>query len=469
MPNQLNNAGNSLIIWKQKKTFLRITACKLHFSNINSIFSLLNELLTRKEMFTLIISKNELILFLYEFNSEEEQHHKDSISEQFIARYSLKKVQNMNEHIIPLIKKVKQDERLIKCCDKDGKWIYYIGYILKSIKNDTIKSQKSFTRFLKALLHTEFLNVIISQFYSPKNQDRINTNWGLMLLKKSNKKEELIKKEESFRKFVKSNIQKLNIGFSQITKKDVEWNRTNFQLLIPWIKHNGVFTDLIDINVLIGERIKEINNRENISTDFEKVEIENVKLVEVKRFLRNKEPYPSVKDLLKTRYKQQETTNIASKSLKTKETILNPIKEYTSLKEFIPKPKTISKTFDVEKIKATIVNSFNELGYRETLIFNHKFDLVLRRSTAYIFVKISSEPLTQDVAYSIVEELNSIAGLRNEFLCIVIAPIIEKNAKKVLRDFNIVHLTLSDIATDNQLKTQIYEHLGESYVFLPLV
>ena len=62
-----------------------------------------------------------------------------------------------------------------------------------------------------------------------------------------------------------------------------------------------------------------------------------------------------------------------------------------------------------------------------------------------MFVKFFKDLLSQNNAYEIVENLSSIAGLRNQFLCIVVADVIEENANKLLNEYNILHITLTDV------------------------
>ena len=73
-----------------------------------------------------------------------------------------------------------------------------------------------------------------------------------------------------------------------------------------------------------------------------------------------------------------------------------------------------------------------------------------------IFTKFYKEILNQAEAYKIIEHLGSIAGLRNQFLCIVVADTIEEKSMKILNEFNVLHLTLSDVLLEDTLKNKIY-------------
>ncbi|MCK4972459.1 MAG: hypothetical protein KAS52_04005, partial [Candidatus Heimdallarchaeota archaeon] len=122
----------------------------------------------------------------------------------------------------------------------------------------------------------------------------------------------------------------------------------------------------------------------------------------------------------------------------------------------IPTPKTMNVVFDLEYLKVRISRMFKDFEFNETVIFEDNFDLVLRKGSFYIFTKFYKKILNQAEAYKIIEHLSSIAGLRNKFLCIVVADIIEEKSMKILNEFNVLHLTLNDVLLEDTLKSKIY-------------
>ena len=112
--------------------------------------------------------------------------------------------------------------------------------------------------------------------------------------------------------------------------------------------------------------------------------------------------------------------------------------------------------FDSEYLKVRINKIFKEFEFKETMIFEENFDLVLRKGSYYVFVRFFKDILNQAHAYEIVETLSSIAGLRNEFLCIVVADVMEESASKLLNEYNILHLTLTDVLVNDSLKAKLY-------------
>ena len=116
----------------------------------------------------------------------------------------------------------------------------------------------------------------------------------------------------------------------------------------------------------------------------------------------------------------------------------------------------MNTVFDAEYLKVRISKVFKDFEFKESLIFEENFDLVLRKGSSYVFVKFFKDILAQNHAYKIIENLSSIAGLRNQFLCIVVADVIDENSKKLLSEYNVLHLTVTDVLISDKLKAKIY-------------
>ena len=221
------------------------------------------------------------------------------------------------------------------------------------------------------------------------------------------------------------------------------------------IDAKGCFFDIIDIDqLLIYKKEKE---EEVIITPQKKEELkqtsnqyQRVKQINTVSLYK---PFPSAKNF---KTKSVICTNKIDKEqfeteIKNKEIAPSNIDDMS-----VPIPRTMNAVFDSEYLKVRISKIFKNLEFKETVIFEDSFDLVLRKGSSYIFIKLFQNALTQSQANEIVDALSSIAGLRNEFLCIVVADVVEENSKKVLNEYNILHLTLQDILLEEVLKSKIY-------------
>ena len=104
--------------------------------------------------------------------------------------------------------------------------------------------------------------------------------------------------------------------------------------------------------------------------------------------------------------------------------------------------------------------------FKETIIFEENNDLVLRKGSFYIFVRIFKGILNQTQAYEILDELSSIAGLRNKFICITIADVLENGAFKILNEYNVLFLSYNDLLNEVTLKSKICECLESAFTFV---
>ena len=277
-----------------------------------------------------------------------------------------------------------------------------------------------------------------------------------MFLAQGKEIEQIEEKEETFHRFLNANTSKLNCKLSYITKKAFIKHKANFQYCIPWHYFTGDFAEIIEISKLL-----------KIEANITNTTIENTKSYTIqsppiqKNTVSNrstlvKRPFPSAKAAESLRtinppVRRQSEVAPSTKRIKRDDYLVSNLDDMT-----IPVPKTMNVVFDSEYLKVRISKMFKDFEFKETVIFEDNFDQVLRKGSFYIFIKFYKDILSQAEAYKVIEHLGSIAGLRNQFLCIVVADTIEENSMKILNEFNVLHLTLNDVLLEDALKSKIY-------------
>ncbi|MBY8999331.1 MAG: hypothetical protein KGD64_00260 [Candidatus Heimdallarchaeota archaeon] len=378
--------------------------------------------------------------------------------EHLTKTYPLQSAVNADEFFTKPVKKVVQHENILQLNLENGKQSYALCYLLSSIVLDSQTFPKRFTNFIIDLIRADIFSVVISSIPLKSKVLQNQPRWGLLLLAQDDNRSLVVKKEKLFHRFLNTNSTKLNCKLSLITKKDFVRHRTNFRYLVPWQYINGDFTDKVEIKKLFGIEISSIvpptDHYTQATNEIQQEALQKKPESAESRLVRP--PFPSVKTPLPNSqepvYASSKLEIKSTKPKKKRKTYL-----ISNLNDIaIPVPKAMNVVFDIEYLKVRINKMFKDFEFKETVIFEDNFDLVLRKDSFYIFVKFYKEILNQTDANRVIENLSSIAGLRNQFLCIVVADTIEENSMKILNEFNVLHLTLNDVLLEDTLKSKIY-------------
>ncbi len=427
-----------------------------------NVSHLINELYSKGVIFSIKISKEKTHLIIYSLNNiYRNEETRENLLNHLQLAYSLKEIENTEDFFIPSIKKVEQDGKFVVLSYSNNNPRQYFFTCLLSAVNSNIQSlNRNFSNFVKDLVQANIFSIILTQFASRNKADQMSNMWGIMFLAKSSDKELLKKKEQTFQRYIKANTTKLNCQLQFLSKREIMRHQINFRLYVPWIKHLGVLNDIMPVPKLLNL----VMQKQRIVVPFptiEKVEEPSLQATVIskpnllketssQKVFSSRKPYPSIRANI--------PSGIVNKST-TIQKLHDSMKQLTpsNIEDFsVPTPRTMNAVFDIEYLKVRISKIFKEFEFKETLIFEENFDLVLRKETYYVFIKFFKDVLNQNGAYEIVETLSSIAGLRNKFLCIVVADVLEENASKLLNEYNILHLTLTDILVNDSLKAKLY-------------
>ncbi len=456
----LSIKGENLLEWKQLGERIEINVFEmLKFEENKKLSNLINELYSKNVMFSFRIQRDKKYLILYNFYPEKSNSKKKkNLVSHLFSTYSLKIPTNVESLFIPSIKKIEQENSMLKFTFEDSSKIYFLAFQLSSIDSTGISFRRLFTKYIRSLIQAEIFEVIISHIPSVKNKN-LSSKWGMMFIAQCNNKESIQKKYQNFIRFLKASSVKLNCKLISVSKKAATKHKSNVRLLVPWIKQSGSFFESIDIPALvrIWEEKKDDKLTETIVEECLKAPESRISTSEFQKKSISK-PFQSIKSYSSAKVNQMKTkeqvVEVTSNNFNSK---IPDVYNTGKLEDLaIPAPRTMNTVFDAEYLKVRISRIFKEFEFKETVIFEDIFDLVLRRGSFYIFVKIFKDILNQSHANKIVESLSSIAGLRNEFLCIVVTDIIEEGSTRTLNEFNILHLTLSDVLLDESIKTKIY-------------
>ncbi len=447
--------------WRQQDNKVSIEVLEIKNSDNAGVSSLLNELCSRNVSFSIKFDNNKQYLILYNFFTKEADIERRKELIHYLKKtYSLQNLTNANSIFIPRIKKIDQEDIVLKLKLADNDTLFSFACMLSSIDSRAQNLKKKVTKFIFDLLQAEIFSIVLSHIPSYRKGGEISPKWGMMLISKSNNFNDVIKKRKQFLHYLKTSSTKLNCKLTSISKRAIIRHEANFRFFVPWIKHEGLFLDTINIDKLLRTRkiimkdsIKRKSNDIPFNTHLQKSS-KKPSLKSVSLF----KPFPSVKEM-------NTEVEISDNKIAAESSTINPrnnekieeIPAPSTLDDLtVPLPRTVNTTFDAEYLKVRINKVFKEFDFKETVIFEDSFDLVLRKESFYIFVKFYQEILNQTNAHEIVDTLSSVAGLRNDFLCIVVADVIEEGSKNVLHEFNILHLTLSDVLLNDALKAKIY-------------
>jgi len=452
MSPKISTHDNVIELYHKKNLQLRVEIFKIKNFNAENKH-LINELTSRKQTYSLYISKQEILLFIYYFKDELVKVDSNDVSNNsFLVSY-VDIINETNSYFpVQKIRKIKERNNIIQVTyENKGKEFYRI-YVCKLRKGEQLL-EKDITKYFIDIAKLSFFDIVISQKFDNK-EGKNSENWGIFLITKNKNEKELEIKHKHFMNFINRKIKLFNINFVKATKTDIEWNRTKFQFLLPWIRHSGNLAFKLDFNLIFNNL--NTTDRPNLKEKHEKVKKDKINPT----YNHDKKPLPSVKEI--------DYIGISNNDFKLKkDEIMSQIEEPIII-QTIPKITEISKKSNKVQIRKTVSGIFKAIGFKESLIFNNKFDIVLRRGTSYIFVIISTDTFLSHNAYELVEELSSIAGLRNNFLALVIAPVFEQQAEKILRDYNIIMINKLESMDEETLKRIVYEKSSELYSFLPI-
>ncbi len=456
----LKQKGENRLEWKQQEDKIEISLFEMPtIDDDNKVDKLLNELHSKNIMFSLLIKQHSKYLILYDYPSKRLNSKKrDDLINHLLSSYSLKTPQDMDDLFISAIKKVEQDQSVLQLVLADNSKLYLLSYLLHSVDSAGKTFKKRFTNYTKNLIQANIFEVVISYVPSFRKNKNSNPNWGVMFIARSKNKAEIQKKKQNFLRFLKSSTVKLNCKLTSVSKKDLIKHQSNFRLLVPWIKQSGHFFDVLNIPLLakIGQERKDEMFIENQLEDIQMSPRTDLVTSSLHKPSETK-PFPSIKSLSSIGVSHKEKLEpILTPPVKSMNKNPNEYNPSTLDDLTVPTPRTMNAVFDAEYLKVRISKIFKEFDFKETVIFEDIFDLVLRKGSFYIFTKFFKDMLNQSHAYKIVESLSSIAGLRNDFLCIVVTDVIEEGSRKILNEFNILHLTLSDVLMEDTIKTKIY-------------
>jgi len=423
------------------------------------ISNLINELNSGEIMYSIWITKKKRYLIIYNFDQVSINKEKlEKLLKRLISTYSLRIEENITNFFISDFQKIEQDDKILTFTHSDKSKQYVLACQLVSLDLETDTIIKRFTQFTKDLVEAEAFSVNISQFVSREKNQRNVPFLGILFIARSHDRNSIKEKKAILLRYLKATTVKLNGQLLFVSKRDIVKHKTNFQFFVPWIKHNGFIKDLLNIIRLLPPLRIEVPHTESKNETIEQ-RTESVKQIQISEQESNKVvslPFPNSK---------KPYQSIRSKNLETPRIISSELIPAKDVEKYgpsriddlsIPVPRTMNSVFDAEYLKVRISKIFKEFEFKESLIFEENFDLVLRKGSFYVFVKFFKDIMTQDNAYKLIENLSSIAGLRNQFLCIAVADVIDDVSKKLLNEYNILHLTVIDVLVKDKLKAKIH-------------
>ena len=449
--------------WKQHDSKVRIEVLEFTKDTSINLSNLLNELSSKNVSFSIKLDQeNQYLIFYNSLIKEVDMDRRKELIRYLKETYSMKDSKNPQSIFLPRIKKItEQEDSILKLKLVDNSNQFFFVCMLSSIDAEVKDLRKKITPFVMNLLQAGIFSVVISNIPSYRKGGEIKPMWGLMLYSESKNLNDVVEKKKQFLRYLQNKTIKLNCKLSSISKRAITRHEINFRFFVPWIKHEGSFSEIIGI-----EQIIDVKNRRQRRIKSEKPNdippyspIKNLSQKSDLKSISMFKPFPSAKEL-------SEGTKVSGAEIVSEPSSLNPLLDVnnnikipapSNLDDLtLPIPRTVHTTFDAEYLKVRINKVFKEFDFKETVIFEDSFDLVLRKQSFYVFVKFYQDILNQANAYEIVDILSSIAGLRNDFLCIVVADVVEEGSKNVLHEYNVLHLTLNDVLLNDALKAKIY-------------
>ncbi len=458
--------NSNIIEWKQPKDTLFISVLEIPFvENERVITNMITELISKNILFSIKLSSDSQFLIIYDFSTNNKKSTDiHNLVHRLSSNYSLKLLNNTNNFFTPSIKKIVQKDYALEILFEDGTKKYFLTYILSSVNKKAAQTQKALTKLTKSLIQTDVFSVIVTQFPNTKSGDNNSLRWSIFFISEDYNLLEIKRKNQVFCRFIKANSTKIDSKLSLLSKKSVSRHLTNFRFLVPWIKHEGALSDVIKINDLLQKKPPKDHNYKIKKKPKEPLS-PNIPQHLLSKTVHQNKPFPSLKadvvpdnDFVNVRVEQNV---IEIQNNENSQNLCTNIDDV-----IIPSTQPLNNGLDNEFIKHRVSNILKDFDFKETIIFEENNDLVLRKGSFYIFVRIFKGILNQTQAYEILDELSSIAGLRNKFLCITIADVLENGAFKILNEYNVLFLSYNDLLSEVTLKSKICECLESAFTFV---
>ena len=188
----LTKKGTNKFEWKQQDNKIEVNLFEIPtLDDEKKTERLLNELYSRNIMFSLLLRSDSKYFALYDCVSNSSNTKKrDELVNHLKSSYSLSNPRNTKEIFIPPIKKIEQEQGMLKFVLADNSRMYFLVYLLHSVDSASQTFRKRFTTYNKNLLQAGIFEIVISYLPSfRKNKDR-TPNWGIMFIARSRNKEE---------------------------------------------------------------------------------------------------------------------------------------------------------------------------------------------------------------------------------------------------------------------------------------
>ncbi len=424
---------NNLSLIKEKKiiSVFKVDRYKTSYKQISTLFAFLY---SQKITFSLILSKNSIYILFYL-----KEHEDTSKLLETINSFNFISPSDINNCLTFSQSKLKRKNEQILVKEKDHEY-YNILYLLKKVKSENVYKTKLATNLLLNLTKTEFTTIVVSQIFSTKKTNG-QGNWSLMLSLKNTSPIHLEENHNDFLSIVQDNPSKVDWVLKRLNLNEVINNQTNISLKLPWIRNEGLIQDIIDLKSLFELYSKE-EQSDNINVPKNNL---NLNESNYTKKMSSHKVLPSVKTL----FPQMFPGNSMDKpiNIKSELTILNsdienfvPVESQTIKAELEKIPAVMNK----ESIIARLIETFEKLGFRKTMLFEHKFELILRKESFYILVKIQLEYLKSGHVYEILDELELFSDLKKQHSCVIVTENVDKNALKLLKQYDLILLKLSD-------------------------
>lgn len=440
MKDMLEYNGRSLI-WRQRKNPIFISVFELPYTlNDNKYESLMMELINKNTTFSIFINAKKLYLILYYCGVETENF------DYLVEKFGLVRPNELKNLFLPTFTKIQKQKNteIVSVNFSKGNNKFYKIYLLSS---GSINRKSN--EFLYKLIETKVFSIVISSFPVRKSDD-VETRWGLMIILEGNEIESVKNKDKLLIQIIKTSQASLNWQLTAISKSELLAHKANFRLLVPWKK---LITNYSSIKELFLQKfIRFFNIEWNAPIEKKEIEENTPNTEETSDKIETppkKTPYPSVKQL-----KNVKKTDVISS------TIPLPPRPYKSY--------AINTQSNDELLKIRISNGLKQYGFKSTVLFQDSFDLVLRNGSFYVFIKIINGTLKVSQTYRIIDQLSSIAGLKDKFLCIIIADYIEDKAISISRGYPIMCLLKQEVTSESMIITKIRDNL-DLFVAAPIL
>ncbi|MHA1684954.1 MAG: hypothetical protein ACTSYD_00960 [Candidatus Heimdallarchaeaceae archaeon] len=425
---------NQFLIWKQKKNPIFISIFELPLNLSDSKYeSLMMELINKNTVFSLFINTQKIYLILYGYGGETKRFN------DLIEKFGLIRPSELKNFFMSNFNKIQKEtkDEIVSVDFSDGNTTkFYKVYLLSS----GFINKKS-NEFLENLIKTEVFSIIIS-FFPERKFDNTKSHWGLLIVLDGNSIDHVKSKDKLLIQIIKTTQVSLNWQLTAISKTELLAHKANFRLFVPWKKISTNYSTIKEL--FLQKFTRYLNTGWDASIKKKVIEDKPIEperghyKVDTKPLL----PHPSVKQLKKV---EKTSTTID---------LTVPLPFYPHKNDNLN-----NQSNNNELVKIRILNGLKQYDFKSTVLFQDSFDLVLRNGSFYVFIKVIDGILNVNKTYQIIDQLSSIAGLRDKFLCIVVADYIEDKAISISRGYPILCLVKQEVTSELMIVTKIREHL----------